>query len=65
LSLVLRIVIYVVAAAAVLLVFLGPRRRGAFYGSWLRPRLVAFGILVAGLGLGIYAYRVLQAVLHR
>jgi hypothetical protein len=52
-----------IAAAAILLLFLiGPAWRGSFYRSWLRPRLVAFGILVAVLAVGDYVYRILNAL---
>lgn len=41
---------------------LGPRWRGEFYRSWLRPRLIAFGILVTLFAAGLYLYRVYNAL---
>jgi hypothetical protein len=58
----LRILLALAGAALVLIVLLGPRWRGEFYRSWLRPRLVAFGILLALFGIGIYVYRLVQAM---
>lgn len=43
---------------------IGPAWRGSFYRSWLRPRLLVFGIVMA-LGTGvIYVFKVVNAV-HR
>ena len=58
----LRLLLALAGAALVLIVLLGPRWRGEFYRSWLRPRLVAFGILLALFGIGIYVYRLVQTV---
>ena len=58
----LRVLLVLAGAALILIVLLGPRWRGEFYRSWLRPRLVAFGILLALLGIGIYVYRLVQTV---
>jgi hypothetical protein len=47
---------------AVLSLLLGPAWRGSFYRSWLRPRLVAFGILMALITGVIYVFKVVNAV---
>jgi hypothetical protein len=49
-------------AATVLVIVLGPRRRGSFYRSWVRPRLVAFGLIVVVLATADYIYRVVNAI---
>jgi hypothetical protein len=61
-SLALRVLLALAGAALVLIILLGPRWRGEFYRSWLRPRLVAFGILLALFGIGLYVYRLVQTV---
>lgn len=48
-------------AAIVIVTLAGPRWRGSFYQSWLRPRLVAFGIIVVLLATASYLYRVVNA----
>jgi hypothetical protein len=48
--------------AIVLAVLLGPAWRGGFYRSWLRPRLVAFGIIMTALAAGAYLFRVINAI---
>jgi hypothetical protein len=53
-------VLAIVAFAIALL--MGPAWRGSFYRSWLRPRLVAFGIIMAVLAAGAYLFRVINAV---
>jgi predicted Kef-type K+ transport protein len=58
----LRVLLALAGAALVLIILLGPRWRGAFYRTWLRPRLVAFGVLLVLFGIGLYVYRVVQAV---
>ena len=58
----LRVLLVLAGAALILIVLLGPRWRGEFYRSWLRPRLVAFGILLVLFGIGIYVYRLVQTV---
>ena len=45
-----------------LALLLGPTWRGSFYRSWLRPRLVALGILIVIVAAGDYLYRVITAV---
>jgi hypothetical protein len=57
-----RIVLLIAAAATVLALLLGPAWRGSFYRSWLRPRLVAFGLIVVLVAAGEYLYRVINAV---
>lgn len=49
-------------AATVIVVLAGPRWRGNFYRSWLKPRLVAFGIIVVLLATASYVYRVVNAL---
>jgi hypothetical protein len=60
LALRLLIVAGIVMAGCALL--LGPRWRGEFYRGWLRPRLIAFGILVTVFSAGLYLYRVYNAL---
>ena len=48
--------------AAALLVLLGPRWRGAFYQSWLRPRLIAMGVLIVLFTGALYLYKVFNAL---
>jgi hypothetical protein len=57
-----RIVLLVAAASIVLGLLLGPAWRGSFYRSWLRPRLVAFGIILVLISTGVYLYRVVSAI---
>ena len=52
----------VILIAVVLAVLLGPAWRGSFYRSWLRPRLVTFGVIIALLSAGAYLYRVINAM---
>src|SRR5207245_2437540 len=58
----LRILVTLGVAATLLIILLGPRWRGAFYRSWLRPRLVAFSFVLVDMVVGLYIYRVLIAV---
>jgi len=58
----LRILLAIAATGIVLALLLGPAWRGSFYRSWLRPRLVAFGILIVVIAAGDYLYRVITAV---
>ena len=57
-----RIILVIAATGIVLVVLLGPAWRGNFYRSWLRPRLVAFGLIVVVLAAGEYVYRVINAI---
>jgi hypothetical protein len=61
----LRILLTLGIAGAVLISVMGPRWRGSFYRSWLRPRMVAFGILLAAFTTAFYVYRVLNALGNR
>jgi len=58
----LRILLAIAAAGVLLALLLGPAWRGSFYRSWLRPRLVALGILIVVIAAGDYVYRVITAV---
>jgi hypothetical protein len=58
----LRFLISLGVAATLLIVLLGPRWRGEFYRSWLRPRLVAFSVLLVVMVVGLYIYRVVNAI---
>jgi hypothetical protein len=60
-----RIILVVAATAIVLALVLGPAWRGNFYRSWLRPRLIALGLLVVLLAAGEYLYRVFTAIKNR
>lgn len=60
-----RIILLIAAAAIGLALLLGPAWRGSFYRSWLRPRLVALGLLVVLLAAGEYLYRVFTAIKSR
>ncbi len=57
-----RIVLVIAATATLLALLTGPAWRGNFYRSWLRPRLVAFGLIVVLLAAGEYIYRVINAI---
>lgn len=57
-----RILLALAAASIALALLLGPVWRGSFYRSWLRPRLVAIGILLVLFAAGEYVYRVITAV---
>jgi hypothetical protein len=57
-----RIVLIVAAAAIVIALLLGPAWRGSFYQSWLRPRLIALGLIIVLVGAGEYVYRVVTAI---
>jgi len=49
-------------AATILVIILGPTWRGSFYRSWVRPRLVAFGIIIVLMATASYVYRVITAL---
>jgi hypothetical protein len=57
-----RVGLLLAAVAVVLAVLLGPAWRGGFYRSWLRPRLIVFGVIVALLAAGEYIFRVVNAI---
>jgi hypothetical protein len=60
-----RIVLIVAAAAIAIALLLGPAWRGSFYQSWLRPRLIALGLIIVLVGAGEYVYRVVTAIKSR
>jgi hypothetical protein len=55
----------IAAAAVVIALLVGPAWRGSFYRSWLRPRLVALGLLIALMAAGEYVYRIFIAIKNR
>ena len=57
-----RILVALAAIAIALAFLLGPAWRGNFYRSWLRPRLIALGILFLVFAAGDYLLRLLNAV---
>jgi hypothetical protein len=60
-----RIVLVIAAAAIVIALLIGPAWRGSFYRSWLRPRLVAMGLIIVVLAAGEYLFRVITAIKSR
>jgi hypothetical protein len=60
-----RIVLLIAVAAIVLALLIGPVWRGNFYRSWLRPRLVALGLVLVIVAAGEYVYRVITAIRSR
>jgi hypothetical protein len=60
-----RIVLLVGAALVVIALLVGPSWRGSFYRSWLRPRLVALGLLLVLMAAGEYLFRVITAIRNR
>jgi len=60
-----RIVLIVAAAAIAIALLLGPAWRGSFYQSWLRPRLIALGLVIVLVAAGEYLYRVITAIKSR
>ncbi|HEY4845902.1 MAG TPA: hypothetical protein VII89_09420 [Candidatus Dormibacteraeota bacterium] len=60
-----RIVLVIAAAAIVIALLIGPAWRGSFYRSWLRPRLVAMGMIIVVLAAGEYLFRVITAIKSR
>ncbi len=63
-SLVLKVLVPVAVVAGTILWLIGPRLRGRFWVEWARPRLVAAGILLTGLGAGVFLWRVLYSASH-
>ncbi len=60
-----RIVLIIAAAAIAIALLLGPAWRGSFYQSWLRPRLIALGLVIVLVAAGEYLYRVITAIKSR
>jgi hypothetical protein len=60
-----RIVIVAAVAAIAIALLLGPAWRGSFYQSWLRPRLIALGLVLVVVAAGEYVYRVVTAIRSR
>jgi hypothetical protein len=60
-----RIVLLVGAVAIVIALLVGPAWRGNFYRSWLRPRLVALGVVLVLVAAGEYLFRVITAIRSR
>jgi hypothetical protein len=57
-----RILLAIAVAIIALALLLGPAWRGSFYRSWLRPRLIAFGVILVLIAAGEYLYRVINAI---
>jgi hypothetical protein len=57
-----RILLAIAVAIIALALLLGPAWRGSFYRSWLRPRLIAFGVVLVLIAAGEYLYRVINAI---
>lgn len=60
-----RIVLLAAVAAIAIALLLGPAWRGSFYQSWLRPRLIALGLILVLVAAGEYLYRVVSAIRSR
>jgi hypothetical protein len=60
-----RIVLVAAAAAIAIALLLGPVWRGNFYQGWLRPRLIALGVLIVLAAAGDYLFRVITAIKSR
>lgn len=60
-----RIVLLAAVAAIAIALLLGPAWRGSFYQSWLRPRLIALGLVLVLVAAGEYLYRVVTAIRSR
>ena len=60
-----RIVLVIAVAAIAIALLLGPAWRGSFYQSWLRPRLIALGLILVLVGAGEYLFRVITAFKKR
>jgi predicted MFS family arabinose efflux permease len=57
-----RLFVSLAIVAAGVIVLMGPRWRGEFYRSWLRPRLLAFAILLTVFTFGLYLFRVYNSL---
>jgi hypothetical protein len=60
-----RIALLIAVAAIAIALLVGPAWRGNFYRSWLRPRLVAVGVLLVLVAAGEYLFRVITAIRSR
>jgi hypothetical protein len=60
-----RILLLAAVAAIAIALLLGPAWRGSFYQSWLRPRLIALGLVLVLVAVGEYVYRVVTAIRSR
>jgi len=60
-----RLGLLIAAVAVVLALLLGPAWRGGFYRSWLRPRLVALGVVLVLVAASEYLFRVITAIRSR
>jgi len=59
-------IVLLVGAVAIAFALLGgPAWRGNFYRSWLRPRLVAVGVLLVIVAASEYLFRVITAIRSR
>jgi type IV secretory pathway VirB2 component (pilin) len=60
-----RIALLIAVVGIALALLLGPAWRGSFYRSWLRPRLVAVGVLLVLVAASEYLFRVITAIRSR
>jgi hypothetical protein len=61
----LKLLLPVALAGGVVLWLVGPRLRLRFWQEWARPRLLAAGILITGLGVAVFLWRVFYAATHQ
>jgi hypothetical protein len=59
-----RLLIVVGLGIAAVSLLMGPAWRGSFYRSWLRPRLVIFGLAMALMTGVVYAIKVVNVLHH-
>ncbi len=64
-GLLLKLLLPVAVVGGVVLWLVGPRLRLRFWQEWARPRLLAAGILLTGLGVVIFLWRVFYAATHQ
>jgi len=64
LSLALKVLAPVLVIGGTVLWLIGPHLRGRFWVEWARPRLVAAGLLLTGVGAGVFLWRVLYTATH-